>query len=169
MVSAMLLNESIGNVLGIPLEIAGFSEVRGRRGESYSQASPLMYLHRSYNTPRLSEDELLRRMSCAASHMTGNPDGDAIVWMYDRIKTRPEKRKLLVVLSDGSPACGRYGDQMKYAKTVVKQIEKEKRVQIVGIGIMDTNVRHIYKESYVIHSADTLETALLSLVDKKIA
>lgn len=165
MISAALLNEAIGNVIGLPLEVIGFSETHR---STLSIGSPLMFIHRDFSVPRLQTDELIRRMGVAGNFMTGNPDGDAVLFAYDRIKQRREKRKVLIVLSDGSPACSRPGDQMRYAKQVVGNIQKEKRVEILGIGIMDRNVQMIYQEHYVIQDAAELEHALLSIIDRKV-
>lgn len=169
-VSAKLLNDAIGNVLGIPLEIVGFTDRYGGGTFKGSDgfAAPIMFIHRDFDTVRLPDDELTRRMGIARNWMSGNPDGDAVAWCYDRIKRRKEKRKVMIVLSDGSPACGKPGDIDWYTKEVVKRIKSEKRVDIVGIGIMDHNVTRYYPEHYVIKGAHELEGALLSLIDKKV-
>jgi cobaltochelatase CobT len=165
--AAVQFNEAIGNVIGLPIEIHSFSEGTKRDSSGYT-CDPLMYVHRDFNTPRLAEDELIRRMSVAGMHMTGNPDGDAIVWSYDRLAMHRAKRKLLIVASDGSPASGRGGGIDRYTREVVKKIETETPIEIVGIGIMDSNVARIYKEHYVISTAGELEQALLALIDKKV-
>jgi cobaltochelatase CobT len=110
----------------------------------------------------------LRRLGVASAHLRNNPDGDAILWSFDRLRQSRAKRKLLIVASDGSPACDRGGDIDWYTREVVKKIENETPIQIVGIGIMDNNVTRIYKEHYVIHDAAELEKALLTLIDKKV-
>jgi cobalamin biosynthesis protein CobT len=100
--------------------------------------------------------------------MASNPDGDAIMWVFDRLMKRPEKRKLIIVCSDGAPSGGGRGDEYSYTRKVVKAIEQESPVDIVGIGIMDTNVARIYKENYTIDKASELERALLSVIENKL-
>jgi cobalamin biosynthesis protein CobT len=112
---------------------------------------------------------LTRRFNKAAEYgMSSNGDGEAILWAFDRIIQRKEKRKLIVVFSDGSPAYGQRGDDMYYAKKVVHDIEKDSPVDIVGIGIMDRNVELIYKEHQVIKKAHELEGVLLALIENKL-
>jgi cobalamin biosynthesis protein CobT len=159
MVSAHLLSEAIGNTLHIPTEILCFSD--------YGSVTT-MFVIRKHEDKLLSRDLLVNRMADVSHHMSANADGEAILFTYDRLLKRREKRRLMVVLSDGSPSAGRGGDIMWYTKKVVEQIQKDKKADIVGIGIMDRNVTLIYKEHYVISDCAQLETALLKLIDKKV-
>lgn len=164
--ASVQFNEAIGNTIQIPIEILSFTDVPD--GSAEHQPQPLMYVHRDFACRRLATDELVRRMIVAGCHMASNPDGDAILWAYDRLRQRREKRKLLIVASDGQPATCRFGDIDTFTKQVVRQIENETPIEIVGIGIMDDNVSRIYKEHYVINDAAELEKALLALIDKKV-
>jgi hypothetical protein len=51
---------------------------------------------------------------------------------------------------------------------VIKSIEKSKRVQIYGIGIMSDSVKALYKESRVLWDSSELEEALLSFIKDKL-
>jgi cobaltochelatase CobT len=153
-----LVNEAIGNVLGVPLEILGFTD--------FAQDDICTFVHRSHATPRLSQEELLRRLDVAGQYLSNNADGDSIWWAFDRIRQRREKRKLMIVASDGSPASSREGI-VPWTKEVVSTIEKS-GIQIVGIGLQDNNVSRFYKEHYVIKNASELDVALLTLIDKKL-
>jgi uncharacterized protein with von Willebrand factor type A (vWA) domain len=170
--SAILLNEAIGNVLHVPLEIAGFTEDNADNHHYTKGGTPVIlphttiFLHRAFGQLSLTEAELEASLAKAADNLANNADGEAILWAYERLCKRPEKRKLLVVLSDGSPACDRSGDIVWYTKHVVQQIEAAGRAQIYGIGIMDRNVQRFYKHHQVITSAGMLEEALLTLIDR---
>lgn len=156
--SAILLYEAISKSLKIPLEIIGFTD----RGDK-----SIMMVFKSFDG-KISEEKLMERMRKGTSYMSGNADGEAIAWTYDRLQRRREKKKLMVVLSDGSPACSRYGDIYKYTKDVVEQIESARKADIVGIGIMDTNVKRFYANHQVINRSDELEGAILQLIEKRI-
>jgi hypothetical protein len=155
--ATVMLNEAIGKI-GIPLEVVGFTET---------------WHHIRHNIfkrfdGKINEDLMMKNFAKAAEDcMANNADGDSVLWSYNRLRTRKEKRKILIVLSDGSPA-GYRGDGDSYLKDVVTQIEKEKKVEIYGIGIMDTNVERYYKNNKVIDSADSLESALLSVIKSNI-
>jgi len=158
--SALLLNEAIGNVLRVPLEIISFTEDTGLTGYR-----PIEFLHRKFDNKVLPEHQLFDSLERAGAYKYNNCDGDAVLWTYDRLAKQRAKRKLLIVLSDGSPASRRPGDHIAFCKKIIEHVEQSP-VDIVGIGIMDDNVKRLYKKHYVIHSAEQLETALLSLIDR---
>ena len=156
--SAMLLNTSIGTSLHIPLQLLTFSE-HGNNA--------FIGVVKDYNE-RITDEEVEQSMFKSGTFMSGNPDGDAVLWAYKSLLKRKEKRKILIVLSDGSPASSRGGDDMAFVQNVVKEIENGGKVEIVGLGIMDRNVKHIYSKNETISKADELEKAVLNLVKKQI-
>lgn len=162
--AAVMLNDIVGNTLHIPVEIVSFTSSRS------NPQGVGMWVHRAHTDRLLNRDTLVARFSDAGTEcMSGNDDGDAIVWAFDRLIKRPEKRKLIVVFSDGSPS-GTYsrGDGVWYLKHVVSSIEGDSPVDIVGIGLMDENVKLFYKEWQVIKAAHDLEPALLATIEGKL-
>lgn len=153
------INDAIGNALRIPLELAGFTELRAKNA---------MFIWRKFTTQTLPNERLAKRMLHASSHMNQNADGDSVLYAYYQLKQRKEKRKVLIVLSDGTPSCDKAGDIYGYTVDVVKKIEQDKTVDVYAIGIMDDNVKRIYTQNKVIKSADELETALLQIIERKI-
>jgi cobalamin biosynthesis protein CobT len=158
--AAVMLNNIIGNTLHIPTEILAFT--------TYADNLPRMYVHRKFSDKLVKPEDLMQRFHTAAMEgMGNNPDGDAVLFTFDRIMQRPEKRKLIVVFSDGQPAGGQ-GDVVWHLKHVVKHIEQDSPVDIVGIGLQDHSVTRFYKEHQVIHRADELENALLAVIENKL-
>ena len=152
MKSGLMLNDAIGK-LGVPVEILGFTD-RGRQST--------INLYKDFDQ-RVSEEVLLSRLDSGCGNMSSNADGESILWAYHRLRPRKEKRKLLVVLSDGQPASSR-GDADALTKRVVKQIEKDGEVEIYGIGIMSHAVERYYTNNTVINDSSELETALLTVI-----
>lgn len=157
--ASALLSNTIGNILHIPVEVLAFSENRGVGSD--------MFVLRNFDDKLVSNATLVDRFSDVTGYMSGNADGEAVMFGYNRIAKRKEKRKLIIVLSDGSPACSRPGI-VDYTAKVVKNIENSKRVDIVGIGIQDTNVTRFYKQNQVLHKIEDLEPCLLNLIDRKL-
>jgi cobalamin biosynthesis protein CobT len=155
-----MMSETLGNTLHVPCEVATFNDQGG--------CVPVVHLIRNFNEKLVPKDKMIGRFSSAMrSGMSGNGDGDHILAAFDRLIARPEKRKLLIVFSDGQPAgWSGYGDGGWYTGHVIKQIENESPVEIVGIGIQDESVVHYYKNHRVIRNADGLETALLSVIEE---
>jgi cobalamin biosynthesis protein CobT len=92
--------------------------------------------------------------------MSNNADGDNILVAWHRLMQQKQKRKVLIVLSDGSPATWA-GDAYGFTKDVVKGLEARGDVDIIGIGIEDDNVERIYKTNKVIWNVSELPKALI--------
>lgn len=117
----------------------------------------------------VSQSELINRFDKASGSLYENTDGDGIAWAYHNLMQRKEKRKILIVYSDGAPA-GRYhaGDIVSYTKQVVESIEKAGKAEVYGVGIFDHNVKKYYTNNVVIDKAEELAAATLSILDKAI-
>jgi cobalamin biosynthesis protein CobT len=162
-VASIMLTEVLSNQLHIPLDVTAFT--------ASMQGMNKMLIIKEFSEPLLSRDQLITRHAVCLGHMASNLDGDAIMFSYDKLIRRKEKRKLLIVCSDGSPAGGagsRGKGIVNYTKKVVSDIETKTPVNIVGIGIMDDNVKRFYKEHYIIKDSMELEHALLQVIEGKL-
>lgn len=153
-----ILSDSIGRVLRIPTQVQTFSE----HGDE-----TVICVLKNWNEV-VSENEFKSRAARSVWTMGSNDDGSAIVWTYNDLIRRPEKRKVMIVLSDGQPASCRSGDEMKYTQDVVRDIQEEGRVEMYGIGIRDRNVTLIYKENETINRVDDIESAILNTIKRKL-
>ena len=154
-VSGAMLNDAIAKI-GVPVEVLGFTE----------WSTQDFYIFKTFKR-KVTNEELIRRMCTGTHRMGGNADGEAILWAYDRLVRQPNKRKLLIVLSDGQPAGGN-GDIVNFTKSVVNKIQDEHRAEIYGIGIQSNAVKNYYKHHQVIHRANELEGAILNVIKKHI-
>ncbi|CAN5400766.1 cobaltochelatase subunit CobT [soil metagenome] len=70
-----------------------------------------------------------------------NIDGEALTWAHDRLRARTEARKILMVISDGSPVddstqsanAALYLD--KHLRQVIERLETQSPVELLAIGI----------------------------------
>lgn len=162
--SALMLAEALQGI-GVNLEIAGFTEFSGR---------PDGLVHDIW-TPfgsRFSKPRVLDRMARMNEHLHNNADGENILYAYSRLKRQPESRKILIVLSDGEPAgYGPEGSTMdigSFTKDVVEKIEKDKSVDIVGLGMAGYSPDAFYKNAHAVQRGQRLEAVLLDIVKKAI-
>jgi len=98
-----------------------------------------------------------------------NSDPDAIYWSYYQLASRPERRKVLVVLSDGQPACHTYrvnGDSLRRATEESVRFVERKGIQTVGIGIKSNAVEQFYKEHIVVNNLNDLSGAVFMKLTK---
>ena len=152
--SAVLLNNVFARI-GIPTEILAFTDT----------TVPLNIIHKSFNT-KVSDDKLVDYLDEASQIMSGNSDGESILWAAERLAKRKEKKKILIVLSDGEPA-GSGGINIDgFTKEVVGNLEK--RIEVHGIGIQSNTVERYYRSNTVINRADQLEEALISVIKNKV-
>jgi cobaltochelatase CobT len=94
-----------------------------------------------------------------------NIDGEALIWAHNRVVTRSEQRKILMVISDGLPVDNstllvnpsNYLEQhLKYA---IDMIENQSPVELVAIGI-GHDVTHHYRRAVTITDAEQLGGAM---------
>jgi cobaltochelatase CobT len=99
--------------------------------------------------------------------MKDNIDGEALWWAYQRLLARPERRRILMTISDGVPLDqatlsanpGGYLDQ--HLRQVIRWIEKDAAVELVAIGI-GHEVGDYYRRAVAIGSTDDLGPAMIS-------
>jgi hypothetical protein len=154
--SAILLNEVLQR-LNVNHEILGFT---------YGGRTPYHYIFKPFGA-KVTRERLTHYFAQGASNMSSNADGESILWAYHRLIQQPNPRKLLIVLSDGQPAGGGSGI-VSFTKKTIEEIERQKLIEIYGIGIMDDNVQNFYTNWAVIKHADELEGALLTLISEYI-
>ncbi len=96
-----------------------------------------------------------------------NVDGEALSWSYKRLFYRQEKRKILVVISDGAPVDdstlsvnpGNYLE--KNLRDEINYIENSKSVELIAIGI-GHDVSRYYTKAVTIMDVDQLGEVLLN-------
>jgi len=96
-----------------------------------------------------------------------NIDGEALIWANNRLKNRQEKRKILIVISDGAPVDdstlsvnpGNYLE--RNLRDIINQIESKKEVELIAIGI-GHDVSRYYSKAVTIMDVDQLGEVLLN-------
>lgn len=100
-------------------------------------------------------------------------DGEAMMWAYDRLKSRPAKHRLLFVVTDGGIS-GTYVNKRNaevrnattnYFRDVVALIEAEKSVDVVGVPIR-ADLDGIFSRSVRIDSIEDIYKKLSPYVLK---
>ncbi len=96
-----------------------------------------------------------------------NIDGEALLWASQRLLTRPEERKILLVISDGAPidtstmTANRQDYLTDHLREVISSIEKTKRIELAAIGI-GHDVSAYYNRAITIRDPKDLGKTLLS-------
>ena len=126
---------------------------------------PIVWVFNDFNE-RVSQDDLVKRFNRASGCLWQNSDGDGIAYATHMLQQRKEPRKVLIVLSDGSPS-GRdwAGDVEAYTKRTVEYAEKA-GIDVYGIGIKDDNVTRFYKKNLVVNDISNLSKTILDVLDR---
>ena len=103
-----------------------------------------------------------------------NIDGEALMWAYSRLNSRREKKKILIVISDGAPVddstlSTNTPDILdNHLKDTVGEIQKKNKVQLLAIGI-GHDVSKYYENAFVIEDVDSLGDVIIENLSKMLS
>lgn len=94
-----------------------------------------------------------------------NVDGEALLMMTRRLVARPERRKVLFVLSDGAPACpGDMSGMYHHLSKVVQDLTRDEGVSVAALGIQSEAVSRFFPIHGVVNSLDELTSSALDML-----
>lgn len=98
-----------------------------------------------------------------------NADSESLMMAWRRLRVRQEKRKVMIVLSDGAPMFFAKVDQVlagrRHLRGVVEHIQGQ-GVHVVGIGILSDEVEKYYDHRIVVNSVGELAGSSLKVLAK---
>jgi len=101
-----------------------------------------------------------------------NIDGEALLWASRRLLTRPEKRKILIVISDGAPVdqftLEVNGDKLildRHLRQVIAGIQSAGAIELTAIGVKHDTGQY-YPNSVGINELENLGAGLICMVDE---
>ncbi len=96
-------------------------------------------------------------------------DGEAVDWACDRLLSRPQSRRLLVVVSDGSPmdraTAQANGERLldDHLQDVVARREAQGRIEVMGLGV-DLDLSPYYRRHFPLDTTRPLDTAAIDAI-----
>ncbi|MCZ7448820.1 cobaltochelatase subunit CobT [Agrobacterium rhizogenes] len=162
---------------GVKVEILGFTTKAWKGGQSREQwlanskpASPgrlndlRHIIYKSADAPWRRARRNLGLMM-REGLLKENIDGEALMWAHNRLISRPEQRKIMMMISDGAPVDdstlsvnpGNYLE--RHLRAVIEQIETRSPVELLAIGI-GHDVTRYYRRAVTIVDADELAGAM---------
>ena len=143
----------------------------GKDGEyvmdKYHRTDPLdMYIFKAF-------EERLNEAKGAMAQMPDlaggdNSDGEAVQNAFDRLRKRPEKRKVMIVFSDGQPISGGHFGRRAFdhhLRDVVRDIT-DAGVDVIGVGIGDDSVSKFYPKYVVVNDVEDLAGQAIDMMAK---
>lgn len=149
-----ILGETL-SLVRVPFETVGFTTGYGGtnhseppvKGVYYHRTIPLrLVVIKPFDMTRRS-DMVDRYYAAATFHGSGTVEGEAVWWAAKRLATRPEQRKLLIVVCDGGP-CGSPAPTPKFeehAGQVVRRI-RQAGIETIHVGIQTSDPLHYVPE-----------------------
>lgn len=110
-----------------------------------------------------TQKKRLTQAALSKIEMSGNVDGESVIYAAERLLKQKERSKTLIVLSDGMPAvdnCSHRVGEMHLVDSI-KKVEKS-GISCVGIGIQDDSVKNFYKKSIVAHQLEDLPEKVMN-------
>lgn len=163
---------------GVKVEILGYTTRAWKGGQPYknwmaadkppapgrlNELRHIIYKHadQTWRAARLNVGMMLRE-----GLLRENIDGEALMWAHARLAKRHEKRKILMVISDGAPVddATLSANGPDYLEThltdTITWVQAQKRVDLVAIGI-GHDVTRYYPRATVIKDVETLGQTML--------
>lgn len=161
--SIVAMSEAL-NSLNIKFEVTGFhsifsQELHRTDGNHYSfnrrNEKLDHYIFKNFNSNNLVGIE---KIFIGAN----NVDGESVRWASSRLFEQKEKRKILFVFSDGSPAAE--GSTRILQKDLVESVESviKSGIECVGFGINTEAVEKFYPDHIVINEISDLPNIVMS-------
>lgn len=172
---------------GVKVEILGFTTKEWKGGNSYKEwakagkpprAGRLNDLrHIIYKPADMNYRKARKNIGLMLKEglLKENIDGEAILWACDRLLSRPEQRRILMVISDGAPvddstlSCNNGSYLDTHLREVISKVENKLPIELVAIGI-GHDVTRYYNRAVTISEieklGETMTQQLVSLFSK---
>lgn len=113
--------------------------------EKYNRFVPILHLIiKEFDENYLSAKENIKYLTTLGD----NVDCESLAFALERLAQRKENRRILFVLSDGKPASSGCDSDIVIKDIKERIIEaKKSKIEVIGVGIEDESVRHIYDQN----------------------
>ena len=167
--TAILMGDVL-NSLEIPFSVVGFStgedstasDVKRNLGGTFTRYGALR-LFRYKNFQDTWSFKKFRVSQIQNNIKVNTYDGESVRWGVRQLLSRPEKRKILILLNDGQP-CPNYSDNMEAHTTFAKEVGAivGKYVDFVAVGIDSGSMGEFYKNHINISNIDEIGGTVLN-------
>ena len=156
--------------VGVSYELLGFNTMTKAPREhktsdvSYSRTDPTdHYIFKGFDESLRDARGSIGSMAKLAykvkdARIMHNVDGEALSWAWLRLLRRQEKRRILIVLSDGQPVfvCNYVRGPQGHLIETIETVQQHGGVELVGIGIQSDAVKYYYPRYVVVNDLSDL-------------
>jgi cobalamin biosynthesis protein CobT len=149
-------NKIFSDILHVPVEIAAFE---------YSR-KPFHLIVKEFDK-QITPVEIGQAFTYFDQFSSCNGDAHNVVCAAERLSRRKEKRKIILVMSDGQPSAGG-DDPDAELRTVVKDL-RNSGIDVYGIGMEDTSVTRYYgSNAKIVNNMSDISDVLLKTFQEDI-
>lgn len=168
---------------GVKVEILGFTTrdwkggfsrkawLEGNRPNNPGRLNDLRHIIYKSADQRLNRARRNLGLMLKDGLLKENIDGEAIQWAAQRLRARPEQRKIMMVISDGAPVddstlsanSGGYLDA--HLREVIGQVERAGDIELLAIGI-GHDVTRYYSRAVTLHDVEQLGDTMLKEITR---
>jgi len=154
--------------IGIPFEILGFSGDHSSHTPSegdrkiFNRWGTLDIFYFKKFDEYFGQDQK-KRIGGMVAHRE-NYDGESVLFAATRLKARPERKKILFVLSDGMPCASRCksGTLNTHLRSVVRDLERDPSMALVAFGMRTDAPKHFYKNYLLVNDLQQFPEVLMA-------
>ena len=170
--------------LGCSVEVLGFTTVRWKGGEARKRwlsrgrrrnpgrlCDLLHIIYRSAGDSRASAGGWSFKPMLRPDLPKENVDGEAVEWAISRLRARPERRKILLVISDGAPVDDSTlmendpGILERHLRHVIAEIQAAGDIQLGAAGI-GFDVGRYYARAATVEVPEDIGAAVIGLTEQ---
>lgn len=154
--------------IGIPFEILGFSGDHSSHTPSegdrkiFNRWGTLDIFYFKKFDEYFGQDQK-KRIGGMAAHRE-NYDGESVLFAATRLKARPERKKILFVLSDGMPCASRCKSATlnTHLRSVVRDLERDPSMVLVAFGMRTDAPKHFYSNYLLVNDLQQFPEVLMA-------
>lgn len=183
-VMSAMVSEIIAKILegfNIKTEILGFTTCDWRGGKSRKlwetsgkpanpgRLSDLRHIIYKNANQSFKKSKINLGLMLKEGILKENIDGEALIWAKDRLINRNEQRKIIMVISDGTPVDDSTNSNndhpilSDHLHQVIAKLEKHSGIEIAAIGI-GHNINDYYRNSITINNIEELGDVMIDKI-----
>lgn len=141
------------------------------RPENPGRLNELRHIVYKHFNQRLKKAKVNLGLMLKEGILKENIDGEALLFARSRLMQQSEKRKILLVISDGTPvddstiSANDSEILSNHLRHVVSKIERQSKIEIIGIGI-GHSTEEFYHNSMTIRNVDELGDAMIKKISE---
>lgn len=144
----------------------------GYQGQSVGRLCDLLHIiYKAGDEPGSAKENPIYQEMLRPGLLKENVDGEAIEWAARRLRSRPEKHRILIVLSDGTPVddstlLNNDNEILdRHLRKVIAKLERDGDIKLAALGLK-FDVSRLYRDAKTLTDGDQLAVELVTVIER---